>query len=73
MVNAHFFKPQKPKQMKTRDEILEIIKNYEQELRETMQENIDAFGYLDADTQRATERWLVMEELLTRLNLNDEK
>lgn len=50
-----------------------IIKAYEQELRETMQENIDAFGHLDADTQRAIERWLVMEELLTRLNLNDEK
>lgn len=24
-----------------------IIKAYEQELRETMQENIDAFGHLD--------------------------
>lgn len=50
-----------------------IIKAYEQELRETMQENIDAFGHLDTDTQRAIERWLVIEELLTRLNLNDEK
>jgi len=59
--------------MKTRDEILQIVLDYEQELRETRQENIDAFGHLDADTQRATERWLVMEELLTRLNLNDEK
>lgn len=50
-----------------------IIKAYEQELREIMQENIDAFGHLDTDTQRAIERWLVIEELLTRLNLNDEK
>lgn len=59
--------------MKTRNEILQIVLNYEQELRETMQENIDAFGHLDADTQLTTERWLVMEQLLTRLNLNDEK
>ena len=58
--------------MKTRDEILQIVFNYEQELRETMRENIDAFGHLDADTQRTTERWLVMEELLTRLNLNND-
>ena len=58
--------------MKTH-EILETLIKYERELRETMQENIDAFGHLDADTQRTTERWLVMEELLTRLNLNDEK
>ena len=47
------------KQMKTGNEILEIIKNYEQELRKTMQENID--------TQRAIERWLVIDELLSRL------
>lgn len=59
--------------MKTREEILQIVFNYEQELRETMQENIDAFGHLDADTQRAIDQWLVMEELLTRLNLNNEK
>ena len=58
--------------MKTH-EILETLIKYERELRETMQENIDAWGHLDADTQRATERWLVMEELLTRLNLNDEE
>jgi hypothetical protein len=58
--------------MKTRDEILQIVLDYEQELRETMQENIDAFGHLDADTKRAKERWLVIEELLTRLNLNND-
>ncbi len=49
-----------------------IIKAYEQELREIMQENIDAFGRLDTDTKRAIERWLVIEELLTRLNLNND-
>ena len=59
--------------MKTREEILQIVLDYEKELRETMQENIDAFGHLDTDTQRTTEQWLVMEELLTRLNLNNEK
>lgn len=58
--------------MKTRDEILQIVLNYEQELRETMRENIDAFGYLDADTQRAIKRWLVIEELFTRLKLNND-
>ena len=58
--------------MKTRDEILQIVLDYEQELRETMRENIDAFGHLDADTQRAVERWLVIEELFTRLNLNND-
>lgn len=58
--------------MKTRDEILQIVFNYEKELRETMRENIDAFGNLDTDTQRAVERWLVIEELFTRLNLNND-
>jgi hypothetical protein len=58
--------------MKTRDEILEIIKNYEQELRETMQENINAFGYLDEDTVRSMTQFFVIEELLTRLNLNND-
>ncbi len=46
---------------------------YEQELRFIYEECKNAFGHLDTDTQRAIERWLVMEELLTRLNLNDEK
>lgn len=58
--------------MKTREEILQIVLGYEQELRETMRENIDAFGHLDTDTQRAIDQWLVMEELFTRLNLNND-
>lgn len=58
--------------MKTREEILQIVLDYEKELREMMRENIDAFGHLDADTQRTIDQWLVMSELFTRLNLNND-
>lgn len=49
-----------------------IIKAYEQELKGNYEELRDAFGALDEATQNAFREWMVMEELLTRLNLNDE-
>jgi hypothetical protein len=56
-----------------KQEMINEILAYEQELRFIYEECKNAFGHLDNDTQRAIERWLVIEELLTRLNLNDEK
>jgi hypothetical protein len=49
-----------------------IIKAYEQELKDNYEELRDAFGSLDEATQKAFREWMVMEELLTRLNLNNE-
>lgn len=47
----------------------EIILEMEQELREEMQEMIDAFGPSDPGTVFAATRWAVLDDLLTRLNL----
>ena len=59
--------------MKTvNDLILHIVLKYEQELKDNYYELRDAFGVLDEATQKAFREWMVMEELLTRLNLNDE-
>jgi hypothetical protein len=52
-----------------KEKIIEIILSYEQELKENYEENRDAFGFADEDTQRAVAKWIVMSELLTRLNL----
>jgi hypothetical protein len=52
-----------------KEKIIEIILNYEQELKENYKENSEAFGFSDEDTQRAVVKWIVIEELLTRLNL----
>ena len=53
--------------------MIEQIKAYEQELKFQYEELMDAFGPLDSATQRAFLEWNVMDELLTRLNLQDEK
>lgn len=59
--------------MKTvNDLILHIVLKYEQELKENYEELRDAFGQLDEATQSAWKEWNTMDELLTRLNLNDE-
>ncbi len=47
----------------------EIILEMEQELRDEMQEMIDAFGPSDPGTVYAATKWAVMEDLLTRLKL----
>lgn len=49
--------------------MIEIILAYANELRENYEENRDAFGILDKDTERAVEKWLVIDELMERLNL----
>lgn len=50
-------------------EIIKTIKAYEQELNANWEELADAFGYSDEATQKAFTEWMVIEELLTRLNL----
>ena len=50
-------------------EMIKEILAYEQELKYNYKENSDAFGFSDDSTQRAVTKWLVMDELLTRLNL----
>ena len=53
--------------------MIEQIKAYEQELKFQYEELMDAFGPFDSATQRAFLEWNVMDELLTRLNLQDEE
>lgn len=50
-------------------EMIKIILAYEQELKENYEENRDAFGHGDEYTRRAVAKWIVIEDLLTRLNL----
>ena len=52
--------------------MIDTIKAYEQELKFQYDELMDAFGPLDSSTQRAFLEWMVMDELLNRLNLNNE-
>jgi hypothetical protein len=55
-----------------KQEILDTILAYEQELKFNYEECRDAFGHLDNDTQMAWKEWNTMDELLTRLNLKNE-
>jgi len=55
-----------------KQEILDTILAYEQELKFNYEECRDAFGHLDNDTQRAWRELYTIEELLTRLNLKNE-
>ena len=52
-----------------KEEILQVILDYTTELKSDYEENRDAFGVLDEDTQRTALKLIVVEELLTRLNL----
>lgn len=53
----------------TKEEILETIQNYYQELNADYEENRDAFGLSDPDTQRNYTKLYAVEQLLNRLNL----
>jgi len=55
-----------------KQEILDTVLAYEQELKENYQEFRDAFGHTDEATKNAWKEWNTMQELLTRLNLNNE-
>jgi len=52
-----------------KEEMIKIILAYANELNENYEENRDAFGILDHDTKRAVAKWLVIDELMERLNL----
>lgn len=52
--------------------MIDKIKAYEQELWAAYVEMRDAFGATDSATQCAFREWMVMDELLNRLNLHDE-
>lgn len=53
--------------------MIETIKQYADELWSAYVEMRDAFGATDSATQNAFLEWNVMDELLNRLNLHDEK
>jgi hypothetical protein len=55
-----------------KQEILDKILAYEQELKFIYEECKNAFGHLDNDTQSAFKEWNTIDILLTRLNLNNE-
>lgn len=52
--------------------MIDTIKNYAEELWANYVELRDAFGAFDSATQNAFREWMVMDELLNRLNLHDE-
>jgi hypothetical protein len=52
-----------------KEEMIKIILAYENELKENYEENRDAFGHDDADTQRSVAKWIVIDELMERLKL----
>jgi hypothetical protein len=51
------------------EEQIKIILEYEKQLRDEMNELTEAYGHSDPSAEWSTNRWLVMEELLTKLNL----
>lgn len=53
--------------------MIDTIKQYAEELWADYVELRDAFGSLDDATQKAFSQWMVMDELLNRLNLHDEQ
>lgn len=53
--------------------MIDTIKDYAEELWANYVELRDVFGALDEATQKAFREWMVMDELLTRLNLHDEE
>jgi hypothetical protein len=55
-----------------KQEILDTILAYEQELKFNYEECKNAFGHLDNDTQSAFKEWNTIDILLTRLNLKNE-
>jgi hypothetical protein len=55
-----------------KQEILDTILAYEQELKFIYEECKNAFGHLDNDTQSAFKEWNTIDILLTRLNLKNE-
>jgi hypothetical protein len=55
-----------------KQEMINEILAYEQELRFIYEECKNAFGHLDNDTQSAFKEWNTIDILLTRLNLNNE-
>jgi hypothetical protein len=52
-----------------KEEMIKIILAYANELKQNYDENRDAFGYGDKDTERAGTKWIVIDELLNRLKL----
>ncbi len=52
-----------------KQEMINEILAYHQELYDNYVENRDSFGHLDPDTKRAFRDLCAIEDLLTRLNL----
>jgi len=55
-----------------KQEMIDEILAYEQELKFIYEECRNAFGHLDNDTQMAFKEWNTIDVLLTRLNLKNE-
>jgi hypothetical protein len=56
----------------TQEEMTRIILAYELEMREFMNEMVNAFGRDDDYSKRITAQWLAVEEILIRLKLKEE-
>jgi len=54
----------------SKEEILDIIREYSKELEDDMQEMITYYGREDSASQRCITQFLVMYELLSRLGIN---
>jgi len=55
-----------------KQEILDTILAYKQELKENYEEFRDAFGHTDEATKNAWREWNTMQELINRLKTQNE-
>lgn len=51
------------------EQMIEAIREFEQELWTERNECFEAFGYNDQSTKRAVTRWCVIEELIEKLKI----
>ena len=69
--NAHLLTTKKQNAM-NKQEILDIVINYEKQLRNDYEELRDNYGSLDSATQSAFKEWNTIDELINRLDLQNE-
>jgi len=56
----------------SKEEMISIIREYEQELKDQRDEFTEAYGHQDSDSQFYWTQWIVIDELMTRLGLDEE-
>jgi hypothetical protein len=55
-----------------KEQMIEIILQFEKELREEMNEMVDAFGRQDEGTKRTIAQWCVISNLIDKLQIEEQ-